>query len=530
MTMVTSPIFEAERLVKHFGAVTALDGVDFRVQRGEVHGLVGENGAGKSTLIRIAAGLLQQDGGTLKLDGHAYEPDSPWEANQQGVRVVSQEFDLAPNTSIAENLCLGSRTFLEGCRAGRFPWPRAMSWAADHLERVGVPLQPDTQVENLSVSERQLVALVRGVLDDPQIVFLDEPSSALDREGVEILSGLVDRLSQDGVAVVYVSHKLEEVFDLGDRITILRDGETAGVRDRTETTVDQVVNLMVGREIDRLFPSRPETEPGPIVLEVTNLTAPGVRDVGLTVREGEILGLGGLVGSGRTELAKAVCGLAPVHDGEIRVDGGAVSINHRTEALKQGIEYVTEDRLGEGLVLERPLAENVSMRVLDRFSTGPFVSASQERHFATEQMDRFRIAAPDATAPVKVLSGGNQQKTLLAACLASDPRVIFFDEPTRGIDVGAKAQIYEIIRELARDRAIVVVSAELIELLGLADRIAIMRGGEIAADFDAASGTEEQLVTAALGVEADARSPASPSRGAGPSAPADAASRKGSAS
>lgn len=496
----SGPLFQAVDVTKRFGPVIALADARLSVQPGEVHGLVGENGAGKSTLLRIAAGLEHRNSGDMSLSGEPFAPESPWDAGRRGVGVVSQEFDLAPNLSVAENLCLSSRSFLDTCGRGRFSRPQALAWASERLTTIGVPIDPRTLVSDLAVSARQLVALVRGVVDEHRIVFLDEPSSALDHEGYSILRRLVERLRAERVAVVYVSHKLEEIFSLCDRITVMRDGRTVGVRDRAATTVNEIVSLMVGREIDRMFPPRPGGPFGEPVLEVAGLTAPRVNGVSFTVRRGEILGIGGLVGSGRTELAKAASGLAPITGGTLRVEGDLVEVPDRPAALRHRIEYVTEDRIGEGLVFTRSIAENVSSRVLRRFARGGLVSGGAERAFARRQMSDFRIAALSETLPVQALSGGNQQKTLLAACLATDPRVIFFDEPTRGIDVGAKAQIYELIRNLAHDRAVVVISGELIELLGLADRIAVMRSGRLVAEFDAESATEEDLVSAALGV------------------------------
>ncbi|MGH2686363.1 MAG: sugar ABC transporter ATP-binding protein [Actinomycetota bacterium] len=504
--MSPDPLFHATGLAKRFGAVAALDGAELSVDRGEVHALVGENGAGKSTLLRIATGRLRADRGDMVLGGEAYLPHTPVDAGRHGVRVVSQEFDLAPNTTVAESLCLSSREFLDGCRNGWFGWKRAVAWARDRLDRVGVDVDPLSMVGDLSVSVRQLVAVVRGVLDDPRLVFLDEPSSALDEEGVRILTEQVTRLRDGGVAVVYVSHKLEEIFSLADRVTVMRDGRTVDVREVPDTTVDEVVQLMVGREIDRLFPSRDDAASGPIVLQARELTAPGVDGVDLVVRSGEILGIGGLVGSGRTELAKALAGLAPIRSGDIQVLGIPVTIRDQSAAIALGIEYVTEDRLGEGLVLTRPVAENICSRVLGRLSEGPFVRASAERRFAAGKMREFGIGG-DPGLTVASLSGGNQQKTLLAACLTRDPVAVFLDEPTRGIDVGAKAQIYRLIRELAADRGVVVICSELIELMGLADRILIMRAGRFVAEFDAATASEEALVSAALGVERSRNSP-----------------------
>jgi ABC-type sugar transport system ATPase subunit len=499
--MTAASLFSVTALAKRYGSVAALVSVDFSVEPGEVHGLLGENGAGKSTLIRIAAGLTRPDGGQALFAGRPYAPSTPLDAIREGVRVVSQEFSLAPNISVAENLCLGSPGFLAThARRGRFPWHAARAWARDRLVEAGVSIDPDALVGSLSVSNRQLVALVRGTLDDPSIVFLDEPTSALDQSGVEVLYRLVHALRDRGIAVVYVSHKLEEVFALTDRVTIMRDGRSVMEgRPTAELTVNTMISTMVGREITQLFPARPAAKDGKLVLVVNGLSAPRVHDVSFSVREGEILGIGGLVGAGRTELARAISGLAPISLGSVHVDGREATLRTRRDALKFGIEYVTEDRLTEGLFVNRPISENVTARVLGRLSRGPFVNHAAVGAFTAERIRDFAIVAPHGGVNVDTLSGGNQQKTLLAAALASDPRVVFFDEPTRGIDVGAKAQIYRMIRELSRERAVVLISAELIELLGLADRILIMRAGRMAGEFDPATASEQSLIAAALG-------------------------------
>jgi ribose transport system ATP-binding protein len=495
-----TPVFEATGLRKSFGSVAALVSASLSVAAGEIHGLLGENGAGKSTLIRIAAGLVRPDAGQTLLDGRPYARTSPSSAIAAGIRVVSQEFSLAPNISVTENLCLGSPGFIGSIGYGRFPWRTATAWAAQRLDEAEIDIDPGARVADLSVSERQLVALVRGSLDRPRVVFLDEPSSALDRAGVEALYKLVHRLRRDGCAVVYVSHKLEEIFELTDRLTIMRDGRIVTAGQRTgSATLDGVIAAMVGRQIDQLFPARTTQPAGGAVLRLRAFTAPRVHDVDLDVGEGEILGIGGLIGAGRTELAKAVSGLAPVYGGRVSIDGKDVQIRSRRDAMRHGIEYMTEDRLGEGLVVNRPISENVTARVLPRFRRGPFVDHAGIRRFTAEQIKRFGIVAPHGGVTVSTLSGGNQQKTLLAATLASDPRVVFLDEPTRGIDVGAKAQIYSLVRELSRRRAVVLISGELIELLGLADRIVIMSTGRIAGEYDPATASEEDLVAAALG-------------------------------
>jgi ABC-type sugar transport system ATPase subunit len=335
------------------------------------------------------------------------------------------------------------------------------------------------------------------------VLFLDEPSSALDAPGIETLGRVVRGLRERGVAVVYVSHKLEEVFALGDRVTVLRDGATRDTLEVGATDESELVRLMVGRELGKLFPERTARPArGEPVLEVRDLAAPSVNGVSFSVRRGEVLGIGGMIGAGRTELAKAVAGLAPRHSGEILLDGHAIRISRRIDALRQGIEYMTEDRLGEGLVPLASIADNITARVLGRFRRGPFLHRRAQERFAEEQIERFSIVARDTRDPVGVLSGGNQQKVLLAACLASSPRVVFFDEPTRGIDVGAKREIYATIRRLSATVGVVVISAELLELLGLSDRVLVMRKGRIVDELAGGEASEQRVVAAALGAGA----------------------------
>ena len=393
-------LIEAAHVRKRFGAVQALADATLEVRSGEIHCLIGENGAGKTTLLRMFAGLVRPDGGELRLRGEVFAPATPRKASDAGVRVLGQEFPLAPNVTVMENLVLGSAAFQRTCRGGRFPWARAEAWAAEQLERHGVRVAPRTPVDRLTVSERQLVALVRCTLDDPAVVFLDEPSSALDGEGLDTLTRVVREMREHAVAIVYVSHKLEEILELGDRITVMRDGTTRATLAGDAATEDELVRLMVGREIGNLFPDRvPRPRVAP-TLEVRDLEAPRVHGVSFNAHDGEILGIGGLIGAGRTELAKAIAGLAPRHAGELRLDGEPIDPGSRTAALRLGIEYMTEDRTGEGLVPLASLADNMTARVMGNFKRGPFVDRRAQERFAREQIERFSIATGDARTPV----------------------------------------------------------------------------------------------------------------------------------
>ncbi|MFC3994716.1 sugar ABC transporter ATP-binding protein [Nocardiopsis sediminis] len=478
---------------KSFLGVGVLSDVDLEVRAGEVHALVGENGAGKSTLMKILAGVHRADAGTVELSGSAVSFAHPVQAQQAGVSTVFQEFNLLPERTVAENVYLGR----EPRRRGAVDARRMAEDTARLLEDLGLGgLSPGARVRSLSVAEQQIVEVVKAMSHDARIISMDEPTAALADHEVDLLYGLVRRLRERGVAVLYVSHRLKEIFDLCDRITVLKDGRRVDTVDTAATTSDDLIRMMVGRPVSTLFPGPVEgTAPGPVRLEVTGGGNDRLDGIGLSVRGGEIVGLAGLQGSGRTELAHALFGIDRFTRGELRVDGRRVRLRSPNQAVRARIALVTEDRKAEGLALNQSVLANGRM-VLDA------VRPSAARAGARRLPGFFRsleLVARDTGQEVRFLSGGNQQKVVLAKWLATDPAVMVLDEPTRGIDVGAKRAVYTLIRDLAKAGvAIVLISSELPEVIGLADRIVVLHDGRIAGELPGGAG-EEDVMTLATG-------------------------------
>jgi len=498
---VAPPRLEMRGVSKSFAATAALDGVDLQVAPGEVVALVGQNGAGKSTLMAILAGALAPDGGTMALDGRAYAPRNPLEARRAGVAMIYQELSVAPHLSVMENVVLGT----EPSRAGLVQKGRARQITQDVLARLGHPdISPDSIVGRLSVAEQQLVEIARAFAIGARVLVLDEPTSSLGRADVRRLFDLVRRLKADGHAVVYISHFIEEVKDVADRFVVLRDGRNAGGGPTAGTTREAIVSLMVGRRVEDLFP-RSERRAGEVILEVEGI---GRGEVGLTLRRGEVLGIAGLVGAGRTRLLRTLFGLEPVRTGRIRVGAfsGAAAPPERWE---QGMGLLSEDRKGEGLALGLSVAENLALSRLKGLGPGPLVFPSRLRGAARRWIETLGVRAAGPGQAVGELSGGNQQKVALARLLHHDVDVLLLDEPTRGIDVASKAQIYALVDGLVAPRtapegarppkAVLVASSDLAELLGLCDRIAVMCRGRLGAPRPAAEWNEHSLMMAATG-------------------------------
>jgi rhamnose transport system ATP-binding protein len=478
---------------KSFAGVKVLKDVDFDVVAGEVHALLGENGAGKSTLIKILSGVHTPDGDTpVMVAGEPRRFRSPREARAAGIATVYQELLLFPELTVAENVFLGHapRTAWGG-----IDWPRMRREARRLLDSLDShDLDVDAKVGLLSVANRQRVEIAKALSQDARVLIMDEPTAALAEADVRRLIDVVKRLRQRGVAIVYVSHRMPEIFELADRVTVLRDGALVGTRRIDEVDEAGLVSMMVGRAIERLFP-KVEVPIGEAVLELRNLTyGRKVRNASLTLRAGEILGLAGLVGSGRTELALTIFGITPATSGEIRLDGKSVTIDSPRAARDLGIAYVPEDRGLQGLVRPMTIRENVSMAVLDSLSSGFAIRFGEEARRAAEAIRRLGVRARGPEQIVRQLSGGNQQKVVLAKWLETKPRVLIMDEPTRGIDVGAKAEIHALMGTLARDGvAILMISSELPEVLGMSDRILVIAGGEIVAELDRAEATPDAV-------------------------------------
>ncbi|MFD4653710.1 sugar ABC transporter ATP-binding protein [Streptomyces sp. NPDC058441] len=512
MTREVTPVVSLRDVGKTYGAVTALDGVDIDILPGEVHCLAGENGAGKSTLIKVLTGAVARDSGTYRVLGQEVRPQvTPAEARTAGVGVVYQELSLMPELTAASNLCMGR---FPG-RAGWLDRRRQRALARDMLERVGLAdLDVDTRVSALTTAARQLVEIARVLSQDAKLVIFDEPTTALSAEESEALLSRITALRAEGVAVLYVSHRMEEMFAIGDRVTVLRDGRSMGTKPLTDFDEDSLVQAMVGRKIQNLYPGE-RPAPGDVRLELRGLRPVGFpAPVDLTVRSGEVVGLAGLLGSGRSELLRAVFGADPVVSGSILVDGREVNATSPRLAARAGLGLLTEDRKESGLLLGLSIEKNVAIASLPRAGTLGVLHRRRLRRHVVDAADGLRVKFGDWSDPVSALSGGNQQKTLVARWRATGAKVLLLDEPTKGVDVGAKADIYQVVAELAASGlAIVVVSSYLPELLGLCDRVEVVRQRRIVGSLPAHEATEEAVLRLAspVGHEAAAADPSAPS-------------------
>jgi ABC-type sugar transport system ATPase subunit len=484
-------------VTKSFGGVHALRGVDFHLLRGEVHALVGENGAGKSTLMKILAGNHRADAGTLTLDGRERHFDAPRDAQRAGVAIVHQELSLVPDLTIAENIFAGREPtrFL-----GFVDRAKLHAGARDALKRLGLDLPTEALVRHIDVAMRQMVEIAKAISLDCSVLILDEPTSALTDRETALLFDVVRRLRERGVGIVYISHKLGEVFEIADRITVLRDGQLVGTVGTTEVTPDDVVRMMVGRELDHLFPEK-SAAIGETVLEVEGLTRePAFRDVSLRLRAGEITGLAGLVGAGRTEVARAIFGVDRADSGRVLLEGKPLRIRSPEEAIAHGIAYLPEDRKEQGLFLEMAVRANIVAASLREHSRHGFLVPAEQTRTAERMCDRMRIKTSSIEAPVDSLSGGNQQKVLFGKWLAHDLKVFLVDEPTRGIDVGAKSEVHALLRDLAASGvAVLVISSELPEVIGASDRVLVMHEGRLVGEVAGDEMTEENTMMLAAG-------------------------------
>ena len=491
-------LLDAISISKAFAGVQALAGVSFDLRPGEVHALVGENGAGKSTFIRIVTGAETPDSGTLIVSGRTVRRFDPASARAMGIAAIYQQPALFPDLSVAENIALALET------AGvwrRVDWAARMRTAAALLARAGATIDPARRAETLSFPEQQLVEIAKAIGADARILVMDEPTSALTDAEVARLFSVIGTLRGAGAGVIYISHRLEEVFAISDRVTVLRDGATIGTSATAGVEPQELIRMMVGRELAGMFPKR--TVPlGDVALELAGISnhSTGVRDVSLSVRSGEILGLAGLAGCGRSELADTVFGLTPADSGEIRISGKAERLDSPARAIRCGVGYVPKDRRQHGVVAEMSIAENISLASLPAVSRGGLIQRSLERDAAARYMTRLRIKAPSTATDVSALSGGNQQKVALARWLMTDARVLILDEPTQGVDVGAKAEIHALIGDLVeRGVAILMISSELPELIGMCDRVAVMRAGTISGVLPGTEATAPRILAMALG-------------------------------
>jgi ribose transport system ATP-binding protein len=490
-----SPLLALRDIGKSFLGVRVLEGVDLDVWPGEVHAVVGENGAGKSTLMKVVSGVYAPDEGTVEFAGTLRTFHGPRDAQQVGIGIVHQEFNLLPERTVAENVYLGH----EPVRRGLVDRKAMLSRTAALLDSIGESsLPPGARVGQLGVARQQVVEIVKALALDARLLIMDEPTAALADHEVEQLYALVRRLQERGIGVLYVSHRLKEVFDLSSRITVLKDGRRVTTLETADTDADQLVRHMVGRELSSYYPERARPDQlGPVRLTVRNGGSRKLSGVDLRLRAGEVLGIGGLQGSGRSALARALFGVSPFTTGEVTLDGVPVRLRSPRAAMRAGIAYVTEDRKGEGIVDGQSVLDNALLA--SRALLPGWMGRGARTTRVRELLAAVDVRAAGEDQEIRFLSGGNQQKVVLARWLALGPRILLFDEPTRGIDVGAKSAIHDLVRELARDgAAVLMVSSELPELLGMSDRIVVMRDGRIAGELPAGA-TEEDVVALAVG-------------------------------
>jgi len=480
-------------ITKRFPGVTALDGVDFELEKGEVHVILGENGAGKSTLIKMLSGAYHPDEGEILLDGQRVDISSAAVAQSKGISTIYQEFNLVPQLTVAENIFLGRQPR----RFGIVDRRKMRDEAHELLERIKVRVDPDAPVSTLGVAQRQMVEIAKALSLDARILIMDEPTASLSGQEVDRLFEIVRGLKEEEVGVIFISHHLEEVTEIGDRVTVLRDGKMVGQVPAT-TDHQELVRMMVGRSIEDQFPRR-RPEVGEVLLEVTELLREGVlEDISFQVRAGEVVGIAGIVGAGRTELARAIFGADPLDSGEVWVEGRRMERFDPREAKHRGIGFITEDRQGQGIVPPLSVAENLALASLGRYTSAGFVNRKEQRSRAQKMIEELQIRTPSPEQEIRYLSGGNQQKVVIGKWLLADSKVLIMDEPTRGIDVGAKVEIYELMNELTEEGAgILMISSDLPEVLGMSDRILVMAGGRITGELSREEASQEKVMTLA---------------------------------
>lgn len=496
--MKAHPLVRFRHVSKSFPGVRALNDVSFEIWSGEVHALMGENGAGKSTLMKILAGACQPDSGVVEIDGQPVHLHSPAEATRLGIGMIYQELTVLPNLDVARNLLLGREPL-------KWLWQvdnrRLYSMAAQILHDLDLKIDPHTPLDALSPGERQMVEIARVVAREPRILIMDEPTSSLGKHEEDVLFKLIHRLRSRNIAIVYISHRMDEVFLLADRVTVLRDGSWITTQPVHELSRPELIRLMVGRAVEETRQNASPHPNGELILEARGLRCgKRLRNGNVTLRRGEVLGVAGLIGAGRTEMARVLFGIDQPEAGEIRIDGRRVAFRSPADAIRHGIAYVPEDRKKQGLVLSGSVRFNLILASLREMARGGFLRPDLMEALYTHWREQLRIRAPSSAATVESLSGGNQQKVVLARWLARRPRILILDEPTRGIDVGAKTEVHRLIREVASQGiAVMMISSELPEILAVSDRILVMWNGETTGELDAATAAEEDVMALAFG-------------------------------
>ena len=498
-----APILTVKGMSKAFPGVQALDKVDFEAYAGQVTALLGENGAGKSTLMKILSGVYKADEGEIYLNGNQIQPQNPHQAQELGISIIYQEFNLTPNQNVYTNIFLGREPMQKGLvgKLGFVDGHYMRQHSDKLLAQVGARFSNDRLVRNLSVAEQQMVEIAKALSVQAKVIIMDEPSSALGKEEVRVLFDIIQDLKRQGLAIIFITHRLDEVFEIADRAIVFRDGRRAGEVKVADATAEQIIGLMVGRALDRSAVHECMVATQEVVLQVRNLNRKSVlHEINFELHRGEILGLAGLVGAGRTETARAIFGVDRIDTGEIYINGKRVEITSPNSAVKAGLALVPEGRQTQGLVLIQTVERNIALPNLDTLSRSSFVNRGRMRQVVQKYVDKLNIRTPSLEQRVLNLSGGNQQKVVLAKWLASDPKVLILDEPTRGIDVGAKAEVYAIMNDLVQQGiGIIMISSEMPEILAISDRILVMYEGRIMGELTRAEATQERIMTLASG-------------------------------
>ena len=489
---MSKEFLEIKNISKSFPGVKALDDVSFNIQRGTVHAIVGENGAGKSTLIKILAGIYKNDSGSIVLNDKTLKLKVPKDATKEGISVVHQELKLAETLTVTENTFLGNLIYKNSIFVD---WKEMKKQSKALIKRLGMDINTDSIVETLTIARKQIVEICKAINLNCKILIMDEPSATLTGSELKILFGVIAKLKKEGATIIYISHRLEEIFDIADKVTVLRDGKCIGTVLVKDVTKRELISMMVGRVVDNEYPKE-IIDIGGAVIEVNGLNRKGVlHDINLKVYKGEVLGIAGLVGSGRTELVRAILGIDKIDAGEIILKGTEIKHRNFKDAIKNGFGLIPEDRKLQGLIQEFSVKENVCLVSIDKIIKGGFVSNRLEEKLAREYIKKLKVSAPSTNVEVKYLSGGNQQKVVVAKWLMQESEIIILDEPTRGIDVGAKVEIYKLINNLVENgKTVVIVSSELPEVLGMSDRVLVMREGRIAGEFSREEATQEKIL------------------------------------
>lgn len=487
---------EMTGISKSFGNNRVLESIDLVLRSGEIHALMGENGAGKSTLMNILTGLFPATSGTIFIDGKETAFSNPQEAERFGISFIHQEMNTWPDMTVLENLFLGREI---KTKLGLLDQTAMRTKAKEAFQRLGVTIPLNTIIGDLSVGQQQMIEIAKSLLSDVSLLIMDEPTAALTDRETESLFAIIRSLKAEGVGIVYISHRMEEIFQITDLVTVMRDGIVVDTKETAQTNPDELVKKMVGREIDDYYPEKTATL-GEVVFEASNLTGKAFQDVSFQVRSGEILGFSGLMGAGRTEVMRAIFGIDPLFAGEMKLNGESLQIQEPAQAIAKGIGFLTEDRKEEGLILDFSLKDNMTLPSIKDFSPKGFFDEKTSTDFVQSLIERLRIKSGTPTMPVGNLSGGNQQKVVLAKWIGIAPKVLILDEPTRGVDVGAKREIYQLMNELAeRGVPIVMVSSDLPEVLGVSDRILVMHEGKISGELSRAEATQEKVMQLATG-------------------------------